>query len=72
MTQQFKNVREQLREKAGQLRQMTQELTNVHDQLQEKDGQLRERTEQLLFSCIIIIYFTHILIVKRYWFLSKK
>ena len=54
MTQQLKNVREQLQEKDeqlkernGQLREMTQELTNVHDQLQERDEQLRERTEQL-------------------------
>ena len=47
MTQQLKNVREQLREKGGQLRERTEQLTNVQEQLQERDGQLNERTQQL-------------------------
>ena len=47
MRQQLKNVREQLREKDGQLRERTEQLTNVQKQLQERDGQLNERTQQL-------------------------
>ena len=47
MTQQLTSVREQLREKDGQLRERTEQLTNVQKQLQERDGQLNERTQQL-------------------------
>ena len=47
MTQQLKNVREQLREKDGQLRERTEQLTNVQGQLRETDGQLNEMTQQL-------------------------
>ena len=44
---QLEDVREQLRQRDGQLRQMKQQLTNVQGQLRERDEQLRERTSQL-------------------------
>ena len=44
---QLEDVREQLRQRDGQLRQMKQQLTNVQGQLRERDEQLRERTLQL-------------------------
>ena len=47
MTQQLKNVREQLREKDGQLRERTDQLTNVQGQLRERDGRLREKDGQV-------------------------
>ena len=47
LTQQFKSVQEQLRQKDGQLREATQQLTNVQAQLQERDAELRGATQQL-------------------------
>ena len=44
---QLEDVREQLRQRDGQMRQMKQQLTNVQGQLRERDEQLRERTLQL-------------------------
>ena len=46
MRQQLENVRKQLRQRDGQLREATQQLTNVQGQLQERDGQLRQMTLQ--------------------------
>ena len=47
LTQQFKSVQEQLRQRDGQLREATQQLTNVQAQLQERDAELRGATQQL-------------------------
>ena len=47
LTQQLKNVQEQLRQRDGQLREATQQLTNVQAQLQERDAELRGATQQL-------------------------
>ena len=56
MTQQLKNVREQLREKAGQLRQMTQELTNVHDQPTRERWTIEGKDR----TVVIFMYYYHI------------
>ena len=47
MTQQLKSIREQLRQKDGQLREVTQQLTDVQGKLQERNGELRQMTQQL-------------------------